>query len=150
MTQTATLATLPTRLILALGLVLALLVGVAHTDASAKGTERRILLTATSAGRSIGASGAARVRTDGARQDFRISMDARVAAGTTFRVYITSSAYPNKTFLVGRVRIVAGRGELEVSNDNGRTLPAGVSPVLSIRTVVVRNGAGTAVLRGSF
>jgi hypothetical protein len=116
----------------------------------ARGTEKRITLTPTTLGARQDISGTARVRTDRGRQDFKVSMDARVASGTTFTVTIANSAAPGKTFVVGKIAIQRGRGELEVSNENGRALPAGVAPVMSITTVTVTNSAGLVVLRGSF
>lgn len=95
-------------------------------------------------------SGVARISKDGARQNLKVAMDARVRNGTAYRVYVTNSAHPGKTYLVGRIIIGLGRGELSLSNSNGQRLPSGVAPALGIRTVTVRSSAGRSVLRGGF
>src|SRR5215210_4327693 len=81
-----------------------------------------------------------------------------VPEGTSFRVFITNSAHPGKSFMVGRVVIdQSGHGLLALSNDRaaidiGEALPLepGVKPVTKIKTVVVKDSAGQVVLKGSF
>ena len=135
---------------LALGLALTVLVLAGGTVSARSGVEREIVLSPTAAGRDIGASGDARVRRDGARQDFKVEIDANVANGTVFRVFVTNAQFPGETNRAGRIVIAAGGGQLEISNENGRVLPRGVAPVLQIQTVIVKNAAGQVVLRGSF
>ena len=124
---------------------LAMALGLA-TRVTAADCQTRIALTPTTAGRAIDASGRAEVRSrdGGARQDFKLRMDAAVADGTTFRVFANGRP-------AGTLTIVLGNGELEVNNDNGQTLPAGLDPVCSIGPVLVTNATGTvAILFGSF
>jgi hypothetical protein len=135
---------------LALGLALAVLVVAGGAVSANSRIEREIVLTPTAAGRAIDASGDARVRKDGARQDFKVEIDANVADGTVYRVFVTNSQFPGETRLAGRIVIAAGGGQLELSNENGRVLPHGVAPVLRIQTVIVKNAAGQNVLRGTF
>lgn len=105
--------------------------------------QRRISLNATAEGAAIGASGTAEVRAQGSRQRFKVSMDADVADGTTFAVYANGQ-------LAGTITIALGAGELDLTNANGQTLPAGVDPVCNITTVEVKDGTGTLVLSGGF
>lgn len=104
---------------------------------------KKINLQATSTGQSQDISGQAEVREQGNRQKFKISMDARVANGTTFVVMANGEA-------AGTITIVAGDGELELKNYDGQTLPAGVNPVCAVGPVVVTTSTGTPVLNGSF
>ncbi len=135
---------------LALGLAMAILVLAGGAVSAGSRIERQIVLTPTAIGGNIDASGDARVRKDGPREDFKTEIDARVANGTVYRVYVTNSQFPNQLNLAGRIVIVAGGGQLEISNENGRVLPRGVAPVIKIQTVVVKNAAGQVVLRGRF
>ena len=135
---------------LALGLALAVLMVAGGAVSANSRIEREIVLRPTAAGQEIGASGDARVRKDGARQDLKVEIDANVANGTVFRVFVTNAQFPGETNRVGRIVIAAGGGQLELSNENGRVLPRGVAPVLQIQTVIVRDAAGRVVLRGSF
>ena len=103
-----------------------------------------IVLTTTSAGRAINADGNARIRTDArGRQSFRVEIDANVHNGTTFDVYADG-------VLAGTLKVRAHRGQLEVDNEHGRSIPSGLDPVCSIKQVAVRNSAGTDVLDGTF
>lgn len=104
---------------------------------------KNITLTASGPGISTDVSGTVEVRASGARQRFKLSMDARVADGTVY--VVQANGQP-----AGTVTIVAGDGQLELSNDNGKTLPAAVNPVCSVGTVLVIDGQGLAVLSGSF
>lgn len=139
------------RFVVAFVLVMALVVGgLPHGVALAGGIQKQRVLHPSALGRSTDTSGVARVRKDGARQVFKVSMDARVANGRVYRVYITNSAHPGRTYLAGRIVIRLGRGGLSLSNANGVRLRPSVAPVLRIKTVTVRNAAGKIVLRGSF
>ncbi len=103
----------------------------------------RITLFATAAGAQIDASGTAEVRASGTQQRFKVSMDARVADGTTFAVFANGN-------LAGTITIVLGAGELDLNNNNGNILPAGVDPVSGVKSVEVKDGSGTLILSGSF
>jgi hypothetical protein len=111
--------------------------------AEASDCRKKISLDATSAGAAIDSSGTAEVRAQGAKQRFKVSMDARVADGTTFAVLADG-------LLAGTITIALGDGELELNNNNGKTLPAGVAPVCEIGTVEVKDGGSNLVLNGSF
>src|SRR5215470_5639710 len=130
----------------ATAMTLAMALGVA-SYASAAVCDKTIRLTATPAGQAIRADGRARVRSApkglGTRQSFTAEISAAVPDGTTYTVSANG-------FTAGVITIVAGRGAMTVSNDAGMVLPAGVDPVCSIRSVVVTDGPGTAVLTGSF
>ncbi|MBI4524735.1 MAG: hypothetical protein HY695_13100 [Deltaproteobacteria bacterium] len=104
--------------------------------------QKKIALTATAAGAALDISGTAEVRKRGAQQRFKVSMDAAVEDGATFVVFANNLP-------VGTITISLGDGELEVNNNNGKVLPAGVNPVCSIGPVVVVDG-NTVVLEGSF
>ncbi len=104
---------------------------------------KRITLFVTAAGAQIDASGTAEVRASGTQQRFKVSMDARVADGTTFAVFANDN-------LAGTITIVLGDGELELNNNNENILPAGVDPVSGIKSVEVKDGSGTLILSGSF
>lgn len=104
---------------------------------------KRANLTATAAGAGLDVSGQAEVRDQGGRQKFKVSMDARVANGTTFIVLANGAA-------AGTITIVAGDGELELKNWDGQTLPSAVNPVCTVGPVVVTNSSGVPVLSGSF
>ncbi|MFQ5776711.1 MAG: hypothetical protein ACE5IP_01745 [Terriglobia bacterium] len=107
----------------------------------------KIDLPDTALGAATDASGTAEVRArtrDGfVRQRFKVSMDARVADGTVFAVFVDDQ-------LAGTITIVLGDGELELNNNNDKILPTAVDPVCSIKTVEVRNGGGMTLLQGSF
>ena len=135
---------------LALGIALTVLALAGGTVSARSGVEREIVLTPTAAGLDIGASGDARIRKDGPRQDFKVEIDANVADGTVFRVFVTNAQFPGETNRAGRIVIAAGGGQLEISNENGRVLPHGVAPVLQIQKVIVKDATGQVVLRGSF
>jgi hypothetical protein len=138
------------RKVLAAVFVLAMAFVVAAPEISAKDAtiERRIALSATSAGQAIDASGHARFRVRGSRQDLTVEVEARVKRGTRFSVYVTNNG---KTVKAGTITINSlGEGELELKNYDGKRLPAGVAPVSSITKVTVKNAKGTVVLTGSF
>ena len=135
---------------LAVALALTILVVAGGAVGAGSRIEREIVLRPTAAGQSIGVSGDARVRKDGAREDFKVEIDANVADGAVFRVFVTNAQFPDERNRAGRIVIAAGGGQLELSNENGRVLPRGVSPVLQIQTVIVKDAAGQTVLRGRF
>ncbi len=85
-------------------------------------------------------SGTAEVRAQGAQQRFKVSIDAPDG------MY---AVYANGLF-AGPIKVVLGNGELDINNNNGKTLPAGVDPVCSITSVRVDNAGGTSVLTGAF
>ena len=88
-------------------------------------------------------SGKAEVREQGTAQKFKVSVDARVADGTTY--IVTANG-----FAVGTMTIRLGDGELELSNSNGKTLPNGASPVCSVGPVSVLDSGGRTILNGAF
>lgn len=106
--------------------------------------QKKIALSITATGNRDDLSGAAEARSVGKRQRFKVSMDARVAEGTTYSIYADGN-------LAGVVIIDAfGAGELEISNDNGKPMPAAINPVCATRVVEVRDSNGVVVLSGSF
>jgi hypothetical protein len=114
--------------------------------------EHKIILAPTNAGKDIAATGEAKVRTRDSRglQKFEVALFSQLANGQTFNVYVINSAFPEEKFLAGELAVQLGVGELELTNEDGATLPQGVEPVTGIQTVVVENSAGEAVLQGSF
>ncbi len=128
------------RITVALAAVALMAAMVAQADS---GFRKQITLFATAAGAQIDASGTAEVRASGTQQRFKVSMDARVADGTTFAVYANGQ-------LAGTITIVLGAGELDLNNNNGNKLPAGVDPVSGIKSVEVKDGGGTLILSGNF
>ncbi len=123
--------------------VAAVLLTLTMTGSALASCQTKVALSITAAGAAIDASGTAEARAQGSRQRFRVSIDARVADGTTFLVYANGS-------LAGAITIQLGSGELDLSNADGKALPPGVSPVCGIGTVQVSDGAGTVVLQGNF
>ena len=103
----------------------------------------KINLVVQPAGFSVDLSGSVEIRSQGSQERFTLSMDARVPNGTTYFVRVDGNA-------AGTITIVAGYGELELNNSNGKTLPAGVSPVCGIRTIHVLDGQGIILLQGNF
>lgn len=128
------------RITVALAAVALMAAMVAQADS---GFRKQITLFVLPAGSQIDASGTAEVRVSGTKQSFKVSMDARVADGTTFAVYANGN-------LAGTITIVLGAGELDLNNNNGNVLPAGVDPVSGIKSVEVKDGNGTLILSGSF
>lgn len=113
------------------------------SSALAADCQLKSALSITASGAAIDSSGATEIRAQRARQRFRVSMDARVPDGTTFAVVVNGS-------LAGTITIELGNGELDLSNADGKTLPAAVNPVCGIQSIQVLDGAGNAVLQGSF
>lgn len=106
--------------------------------------DRKANLNPTAAGAAHDLSGKVEVRARGNRQRFKLSLDARVAEGTTYAVYANGN-------LAGTITINAfGDGEIELANDAGKVLPAAIAPVCSIQAVEVRDGNGITVLVGTF
>jgi len=99
-------------------------------------------LAITAAGAAIDASGSAEARAQGDQQRFKVSIDARVADGTTFEVFANGQ-------LAGTITIAAGVGELDLNTNDGAVLPAGSNPVCGITTVEVSTASGTVILQGS-
>jgi hypothetical protein len=129
-------------------LAMALLVAAPGIEAKSSRVERRVALTATAAGRAIDASGHARFRVDGSKQDLTVEVEARVKAGTRFAVYVTNNG---ATVKAGTITINSlGEGELELKNYDGKRLPAGVAPVSKITKVTVKNAAGKTIVSGNF
>lgn len=104
---------------------------------------QKIALSPTNAGVAADISGTAEKRGRSGQERFKLSMDARVADGTTYIVWANGSP-------VGTLTIALGDGELEINNNNGKTLPAGANPACSIGAVRVTDAAGMTVLNGSF
>jgi len=117
-------------------------VGVAMAAPAWADCQNKIGLSITPAGVAIDASGTAEVRSQGAQQRFKVSIDARVADGTTFEVFANGQ-------VAGTITIALGAGELDLNNNNGAVLPAGVDPVCGVATVDVLS-AGTVILQGTF
>jgi hypothetical protein len=88
-------------------------------------------------------SGKAEVRQQGGQQQFKVSMDARVADGTTYIVSANGLA-------VGSITIRLGDGELQLSNSNGKMLPQGAQDVCSVGPVSVIDSDRKTLLTGSF
>jgi len=105
--------------------------------------QNRIQLAITAAGAAIDASGQSEARAQGAQQRFRVSIDARVADGTVYEVFVNSQ-------LAGTITVALGVGELDLDNKDGATLPAGVDPVCGITTVAVASPGGEVILEGTF
>lgn len=101
---------------------------------------KRINLQAATAG---DYSGKAEVRQQGSQQQFKVSMDAAVADGTTYIVSANGLA-------VGTITIRLGDGELQLSNSNGKVLPDGANPACSVGPVSVMDSTGRMILTGSF
>lgn len=104
---------------------------------------RSLALTPTPTGASINAKGVAETRERGARQRFKIQVEAQVPDGVLFEVRVDGKP-------VGTITMRLGEGEFEVETNDGRTLPAGLNPVSGIKRVTVLNAGGVAVLDGSF
>ena len=122
--------------------LLALALGVAMAAPAWADCRNNSALSITPAGAAIDASGTVDVRGEGTRQRFKVSIDARVADGTTFEVFVNSQ-------LAGTITIALGAGELDLNNQNGAVLPIGVDPVCSVSSVdVMANGA--AILQATF
>lgn len=109
--------------------------------ASAADCRKRISLTSTHA--ALDASGKAKVRARRAKQSFNVEAEANAPDGTTYLVFANGQP-------AGTITLALGEGELELNNNNGKVLPAGVDPVCSITDVQVVDTAGTVVLQGSF
>lgn len=104
---------------------------------------KKISLTAAALG---DFSGTDEVRQKGARQKFNVSIDAD--PNTVYAVYVF---HGSSSALAGSITTDGfGNGELDLSNANGNSLPAGVAPVCTISSVEVRDGGGNLVLSGSF
>jgi hypothetical protein len=104
---------------------------------------KKINLTVTSPGAASDSSGTAEVRQQGAQQRFKLSMDSRVPDGTTYVVKANN-------LTIGAIVISLGDGELDLNNQNGKTLPSGINPACSVGPVSVTDGAGNVILMGSF
>jgi hypothetical protein len=127
---------------------LAISVAVPSVDAKSSGKERRITLSATADGAAIDASGHARFRERGSKQDLKVEVEARLKTGTVLTVYVTNGG---RTVKAGTIKInQIGEGELELKNYDGKRLPSGVAPVSGITKVQVKNKAGKVIVSGSF
>src|SRR3954468_11567141 len=95
--------------------LMALLVAAPSVDAKGGNTrvERRITLSATAAGKTIHAKGHARTRVQGTRQSLTVEVEARVANGTTFDVFVSNGGTIVKA---GTIKIVGGENEIELKN----------------------------------
>lgn len=131
-----------------MGFAVGLMMMLVAAQASAAGCRNKISLEATPEGVEIEANGTASVRSidqkKQQRQRFKVSMEAAVTAGTTFTVWANN-------LLAGTITIdELGEGDLDLRNDKGETLPAGVDPVCSIGPVEIKDADGTLLLTGSF
>ena len=115
--------------------------GLLMTTGAFADCRKKIALTTESAGFAVDASGSAEVRASGNQQRFKVSIDSNVDA--TYAVVVGGS-------IVGTITTVLGQGELELNNNNGKTLPAAVNPVCGVGSFSVINGSGAAVLNGTF
>ncbi|MBI4637081.1 MAG: hypothetical protein HY727_12095 [Candidatus Rokubacteria bacterium] len=111
-------------------------------QAAAADCREKIDLAPTSAGVATDTSGKAEVRARGSRQRFKVSMDSRVADGTTYLVF--ANGLP-----AGTITIALGDGELELDSKY-KGLPEGVDPVCGITTVDITDATGLVVLQGNF
>jgi len=118
-------------------------VGLLMTASAWADCRRKISLIPSSVGIATDSSGAAEVRAQGSQQRFKLSMDARVADGTLYVVRANGMA-------VGTITVTLGDGELDLNNNNGKVLPAGLNPVCSVGQLSVTDAAGNSVLSGSF
>jgi hypothetical protein len=127
-------------------LTLAFLIAAPAVDAKSTRVERKISLAST--GAAPDASGHARFRERGSRQDFKVEVEARVKTGTKYTVYVVNSGQTVKAGVIKINRL--GEGEIELKNYDGKRLPAGIAPVSSITQVIVKDSKGTVILTGSF
>jgi hypothetical protein len=104
--------------------------------------QSQFILTPTTAGAEIDASGRIEVRTHGGEQHFEAGMDADVADGTTFIVLANGEP-------AGTITLADGGGDLHVTNLHG-VLPSGVAPLSDLSSVEVIDGRGTVLLVGHF
>lgn len=102
--------------------------------------QRRFVLTPTTAGAEIDASGRIEVRAHGGAQHFEAGMDAAVADGTTFIVLANGEP-------AGTITLADGGGDLHVTNLDG-ILPSGITPLADLSSVEVIDGRGTVLLVG--
>lgn len=135
-------------LTIAFMLTMAFLIAAPGVDAKSTRVERRISLSASDAGAAIDASGHARYRVRGSKQDFKVEVEARVASGTKFTVYVVNNGATVKAGTITINRF--GEGEIELKNYDRKRLPAGVAPVNTITQVIVKNSAGAVIVSGSF
>jgi hypothetical protein len=124
-------------------LAMAALIAAPSVDAKSSAKIRRFSLVATDAGKAIDASGHARTRVRGSRQDLTVEVEARVANGTTYTVFVTNAGV---TVTAGTIKINLGEGEIELKNYDRKKLPAGVAPVSGITSVIVKDANGTVIL----
>lgn len=103
----------------------------------------KISLSPTDVGVANDISGKVAFEENGSSQRFKVSMDARVADGTTFVVF--ANGMP-----AGMITITLGSGELDLNNHDGAILPAGLDPICNISSVLVTDGAGNPVIEGIF
>lgn len=124
---------------------LALLAAAPGVDAKGGGatTERKVKLVATVDGKAIRAHGSAKTKVKGTRQQFEAEVEARVADGTTFDIFVTNNG---ATVKAGSVTMSDGEGELELE----KNFPDGVAPVNTITTVSVRDSNGVEIATGTF
>jgi len=122
--------------------VLVLALGVATAVPAFADCRNRSQLGITAAGAAIDSSGQFEARAQGADQSFRVSIDARVADGTVFEVFVNSQ-------LAGTITIALGVGQLDLDNKDGAVLPLGVDPVCGVTTVAVATPGGDVILEGS-
>ena len=100
----------------------------------------RFVLTPTTAGAVIDASGRIEVRARGGERHFEAGLDAAVSDGTTFVVLADGQA-------AGTITMASGSGDLHVSDLDG-VLPNGIALFTPLSSVEVTDGRGTVLLVG--
>ncbi len=110
-------------------------------DSTAGEDRNRTSLTATAAGQTINAKAVVDIRVRGERQRFKVELKARVNDGATFLVMANGQA-------AGTLVMTFGEGEIEISNEDGCTLPAAVNPVNAVRQVSILAG-GMVIAEGN-
>lgn len=121
----------------------AMIAGLLGAMAPSAMADCRKVINLNSTGVARDASGKAEVRQRGTRNKIKVEAEARVANGTRYNVFANG-------VLLGAVTINLGEGEIEVDTGDGGVLPPGATNVCAVTTVEVRDGAGLAVLTGSF
>jgi hypothetical protein len=119
-----------------------------HTSLDNEATEglpmlarlKRFVLTPTSAGAEIDATGRIEVRTQRGARHFEAGVDAAVADGTTF--IVLANGQP-----AGTITLADGGGDLHVSSLDG-ILPNGILPFAALGSIEVVDGQGTVLLVG--
>jgi hypothetical protein len=111
---------------------------------TAKDCQKRIELHQAQGGFFMEAKGTAEVAARGDRETFTVSVNVPVPDGVPFRVIADSQ-------LTGTIVMAGGTGELQLSSEGTRSLPAALKPVCSkITAVRVMTPGGGVILDGRF